>query len=249
MLAALAFGVVGLQFTGQQRLFVVREPLGLLEAVGQRPEGQDAEQHAGNGLQQEQPLPALQAVDQVEVAHDPAGQRAADDAGQRQADHEQGDDPPAPVSGEPHGQVVEDTGQETGFGGAEEEAQDIELRRGGDEHGAGREQAPGDHDAGDPQLGADLLQHQVARHFEEDVADEEQAGSKAVGRLAELQVFEHLQLGEADVDAVEVGGQIAEAQEGDEPPGDLAIELLGSVASHAGGGGCIRERHCWVSWR
>ena len=45
----------------------------------------------------------------------------------------------------------------------------------------------------DPDPGADPVQQHVARHFEEEVADEEHAGAEAVDRFAEPQVGEHLQ--------------------------------------------------------
>ena len=66
------------------------------------------------------------------------------------------------------------------------------------------------------------LQDHVARHFEDEVADEEDACAEAVDGVAELQVSRHLQLGEADVDPVEKGDDVADEQERDQVPGDLA---------------------------
>ena len=67
------------------------------------------------------------------------------------------------------------------------------------------------------------VEDDVARDFEEEVPDEEDAGAQAVHRLAEAQRAQHLQLGEADVHAIEVGGAVAAEQEGDEALSDAAV--------------------------
>ncbi|WP_238540867.1 hypothetical protein [Herbaspirillum sp. YR522] len=56
---------------------------------------------------------------------------------------------------------------------------------------------------------ADPAQDHVAGHFEDQVADEEDARPQAVDGVVELERIEHLQLGEADVDAVQVRHQVA----------------------------------------
>ena len=106
---------------------------------------------------------------------------------------------------------------------AQDEAQHIEHGgRGHIGHGHGG-RAPEDGDARQRLACADLLQQQVAGHFEQEVADEEDAGAQAVDSLAELQVLQHLQLGEADVDAVYPGQDKEKDQKGDQAPGDLAV--------------------------
>ncbi|MNS39450.1 hypothetical protein D3C72_717320 [compost metagenome] len=204
VLAAGGVGVVGAQFLFQQVSLVIIEPFGLAVVVRQGPEGQHTKQHAGYRFEEEQPLPAAQAASVIEMPHDPAGQRAAEHAGQRQADHEQGDDAAAAIGREPGGQVIQHPRQKARFGGAEQEAQNVELCGGSDEHGAGREQPPGDHDAGDPDLRPDFFQDQIARNLENDIADKKQTGAQAESRFAELQMLEHLQFGEADVDPVQI---------------------------------------------
>jgi len=66
---------------------------------------------------------------------------------------------------------------------------------------------------------------EVARDLKQKIADEENAGAQAVDHLAEPQRAQHLQLGEADVHPIEVGGAVAAEQEGDEAPGDAGVEL------------------------
>src|SRR5690606_35508776 len=62
--------------------------------------------------------------------------------------------------------------------------------------------------------------------LEEEVADEEEAGAQPVHGFAELQVGEHVQLGEADVDAVEVGDDVAQHQERQQSPRHLAVQRV-----------------------
>lgn len=67
------------------------------------------------------------------------------------------------------------------------------------------------------------MKNDVAWHLEEKIADEEDAGAEAVDGLAEAEVGRHLQLGEADVDAVEIGNDVAQHQERHDAPEDLAV--------------------------
>ena len=207
---------VAVEVGAQHALVARRQPLGRLDAVGQVDEDQQAQHHRGNRLQEEQPLPARMATHAGKGRHDPARQRRPDQAGQRQADQEQRHDLAAHARGIPVGQVQHDAGKEPRLGHAQQKAQHIELHGRAHEHGRARDQAPGDHDPRDPQPRAHARQHQVAGHLEEDVAHEEQARTQAVDRLAEAQVLLHLQLGQPHVDAVQIGGQVAQAEEGHE---------------------------------
>jgi hypothetical protein len=150
--------------------------------------------------------------DAVEGAHDPARDRAADQPGHGHGGHEEGGDAPAPRGRVPIGQVQDDAREEPGFGRAQQEAQDVEHVHAGHEHHAGGNDAPGDHDARDPDLRAHFVQDDVAGNLENEVADEEDAGAQPVHRFAELQFLQHLQLGEAHVHAVQVGHHVAHHQ-------------------------------------
>src|SRR5438552_3741060 len=68
------------------------------------------------------------------------------------------------------------------------------------------------------------MEDQVARQLEEKVPDEEHARAGPVDHLAELQLFEHLQLREADIDAIEIRHDVAEHQERHEAPRHLAVD-------------------------
>ena len=67
------------------------------------------------------------------------------------------------------------------------------------------------------------MQDDVARHFEKEIADEKGPGAN---RVAELKVVEHLQLGEADIDPIEIGDEITYKKQGNEPPSHFRIRHL-----------------------
>ena len=98
----------------------------------------------------------------------------------------------------------------------------------------GRDDSPHDHDARDPEAGADPFQDQVRRHLEEKVTDEEDAGPSAIDRGAETEVDHHLLLGEADVHAIEERRHEAHAQKRHQLPRDLGHQaLFGGFLFHA----------------
>ena len=229
---------------GQPAAFLGGEPAGVLGAVGQVGPARDAEQHGGQALHQEHHPPALQAEQPVGVLDDRARQRRSQGRGQRDG-HEEGPDqlhPPGPR--QPPGEVEEDPGEEAGLGDAEQHPQRVQPARRVDEgHGAG-DDAPADHDPGDPAAGAEAVQRQVARHLEEQVADEEQPRGQPEHRLGQPEVLAHRELGEADVGAVEVVDEVEEPQEGHQPPRDLAQRAPPDRVGLGVGHGSSRRRPC-----
>ena len=73
-------------------------------------------------------------------------------------------------------------------------------------------------------------------------------GAEAERGFAEVQLVEHLQFGKADIDAVQVGCQVAETQERNQLPGDLVVERVDRIGDRSRGR-CIRNGHWGVSWR
>ncbi|MNN08620.1 hypothetical protein D3C81_1214810 [compost metagenome] len=131
-------------------------------------------------------MPAGKPVGTVEGAHDPAGQRRADQPGQRHGGGEQGIHLAAAVGREPVGQIEDDARVEPGFGDPQQEAHDVEGHRCAHQgHGRG-DDAPGDHDACDPQPCADAMEDQVAGDFHEEVGNEEDPCAKAVDGFGKL---------------------------------------------------------------
>ncbi len=76
--------------------------------------------------------------------------------------------------------------------------------------------APGDHDPREPAPGTEALQHQVAGDLQQEITDEKQPSTQAVGGVADTEVGAHVQLGKAHRRAVHVGDQVQQDQEGNQ---------------------------------
>ncbi|MCY1429775.1 hypothetical protein D9M71_457050 [compost metagenome] len=158
-----------------------------------------------------------------EVIHDPAGDWATDHARQRNGDEPQHGHARTPIGRKPVGQVQQQTRRKTRFGNAKQKAQGIELPRGFDEGEQGGDDAPGDHDASDPDPRTDLVQDDVAGNFAEEIADEKHARAQSVNRFAERQIVHHLQFGKTDVDPIQIGAQVAQHQKGHQAPRGFTV--------------------------
>ena len=210
-----------LQLCREPCLLFCCQPVRLFRPVGQIEPGDDAEQHRGDALDDEQPLPAPQAHHAVEPEQQ-ARDRRADHGGNGNGDGEGGEEPRAIFRRIPVGQIENDAGEEAGFRHAEQEAQHVEAHLAADGRHQRRDDAPGHHDAGDPAAGAEFLQREIARHLEDEIADEEDAGAPGEDQRRELQIRVHGQRGEAEIDAVEIGKEIGQHQKRDQPPRDRA---------------------------
>ena len=102
------------------------------------------------------------------------------------------------------------------------DAEQIKTPGAADDHHGRRDQPPADQDPSDPTPGADAAQNQVAGDLENEIADVENAGSQRIGPLPHLEIVEHLQAGEADVDAVQDVDDVKQKQKGKQAPGDFA---------------------------
>ncbi|MNN13142.1 hypothetical protein D3C81_1261640 [compost metagenome] len=129
-------------------------------------------------------------------------QRAAEDVGQAHAQQEVTCGAGTLFTVEPVGQVQHHAGEQARFGDPEQQAHDVERGFALDEGHARREQAPGDHDAGDPEACAHPMHDQVAGYFGQGVGEEEQAGAQAVGRCRQAEVDAHAGLGQGNVGPV-----------------------------------------------
>jgi hypothetical protein len=121
-----------------------------------------------------------------------------------------------------HRDVVQHPWEESGFCRAQQKAHDIEALRALDEGHAHRDRPPGDEDACEPAPGAKALQQQIARDFEKEITNEEQPGAKAVGHVADTKISIHVQLGEAHRRAVDIGHEVQQHQEGNQPERERA---------------------------
>ena len=201
-----------------QRFLAVTEPPRLTDPVVEEEQHHDANDDRRDRFEHEQPLPAREPSRAGKPLHDPPRQRTAEDARDRWRGHEERHHPRSAVARIPVGEIEDDPRKEPRLRDAEDKAQHVE-RRGN--------QPPRDHDPRDPDPGADPVQQQVARHFEQEVADEEHAGAGPIDGLTEPEVGEHLEPREPDVHPVQVRDDVTEHQEGEQPPGHLAVGGVG----------------------
>lgn len=180
-------------------------------------------------------MPSREAESAVEPE-----QRAADGAtkhtGERDGDHEPSRRAGAHVRRKPLAQVVHDPWKKARFRNAEDEAEHVELDRCAHERHGDGDHAPREHDARDPPPRPHAREQQIARHLEQRVADEEDAGAEAERLGAEAEVAVHLERREPDVRAVEEVEDVEDEQERHEPPRDGAhrLALERGVAAVAG---------------
>ena len=73
---------------------------------------------------------------------------------------------------------------------------------------------------------ADLLQKDVGRYLKQEVPDEEQASAQSEGGFTQTKRLVHVQLGEANIDAIEIGDEITQDQKRNKPPHNLADHAL-----------------------
>ena len=214
--AGLAVGLQVLgQFAGEPGFFVFAHPVDLLGAVRQVAQHRPGEQDRRGADDDEQPLPAVQPEGAVH-AQQAAGDRAGDHHCDRLREDKQPEDLAAMAHREPLGDVVQNAGEEPGLGRAEQKAHHIEALRPLHERHADGDGAPGDHDPCEPAPCAEAIEHQVAGDLEQEIANEEQACAKAVGRITDADVGAHVQLGEPHGGAVHVGDQVQQDEEGNQ---------------------------------
>jgi hypothetical protein len=139
---------------------------------------------------------------------------------------------------EPLAQVIDHAGKEPRLGDTESKTRDIELSRCPHREHRASQQPPRDRDARQPPPCTDACKDDVARNFEQRVAEEKNAGTEAECRVAEIQVRIHLQRGDADIDAIDIRNEIECEQERQKPCADLPH-----------GGRLLVEIHCWSPQR
>ena len=74
-------------------------------------------------------------------------------------------------------------------------------------------------------------QRQIAGHLEKEISGEENPRAQTIDFVAESQLPFHLQGGESDVDSIQVGDDVKEKKEGQQPPGKLGDDFGAEVSS------------------
>ncbi len=119
-----------------------------------------------------------------------------------------------------YGQIQNDAGEESGLCRSKQKPQHQKRGRPADQRKGPRGEAPGDHNASDPFARAEAFQSQIARHFKNEITDEENSGAKTVGLRIDANRFVHLQSGKADIHPVDIANDISRQQKWHQPPGD-----------------------------
>ena len=133
---------------------------------------------------------------------------------------------------EPAGHKPGDTGEEPGFSNAKQEAHYNEAGGAGDERGAGRANAPDHHGDTEPSAGADPGQHDVGGELEQHIAPEKGTRGQPIGGGGQAERLVHCQRRNRDIETIERVDQVAEAEERDQPPGDLTHDSVFDVGMH-----------------
>ncbi len=223
---------------GRERLSLLgREPPGLPRPVGEGEEHDHTHHDRRDAPGDVDPLPAreaeqLRVVDE-HASHDLVGADAQEEVRDLGAHdlrdggrHEEEGEGARPVAArEPVGEVDDHPGIEAGLRQAQQEPHEVEVERRPDGGGERGHDAPGDHDAGDPEAGAPLLDDERARDLEEEVAQEEDAGAEADDRVVEAgQLPGHGELGDGHVRAIDERDDVGDEADREEtqvglPPG------------------------------
>jgi len=171
--------------------------------VGQVKDGYDSQNDGRCAFDDEQPSPACH-VQPFELKQQ-TGNRRSNDVRNGNSCHEYGNNLCAVFIPKPVAEIHNDSRKEARLGGAKQKAQDVKLVFCMNEAHRNRDDAPADHDSGDPSACAPLFHEKAAGNFQKEVADKENAGAVSQDIVTEGKVSLHLQLRITEIHAVEVG--------------------------------------------
>lgn len=154
----------------QDLLLLGVEPLGLLRPVDDEESRGNGEQRGRATLNDEDPAPGGEALGTAHLG-DGIGEKTTERAGNDGAAEEEGHALLVLVALVVHGGDVDDTGQDTGLEDTEEESQTDELAVVLNETHAHVDDAPDEHEGGEVDRRAQLLDNHVRGDFQQDVRD------------------------------------------------------------------------------
>lgn len=240
---------VGRELARDPAALRVVEPARPLRRLGQHAQRRPHEQHGRQPARDEQRLPVRQA-EQAVRRQQPACERARHDARDRLRKHEQSDHARTVAHRKPLREEIEDARIQSGFRRAEQKAQHVEARGTAHQRHRHRDHAPRRENPREPHARTEAAERKVARHFAQEVADEEQARAEPVCRVAEPDGRVHVQLREADHRAVDIRDHVDEREKRHEPAREQSHQLPfvdGCRRAGRGRGRCrgrvLRRRH------
>ena len=116
---------------------------------------------------------------------------------------------------EPVGQIQDDAREKARLGYPKKETKNVEGGGVVAEGHQGGDDSPADHDTGDPESGSRAVENEVGRDFKNKVTDEKDARTCSKHGIGEPRNLMHGQFGEADIDSVYVGEDVAGEENGD----------------------------------
>jgi hypothetical protein len=192
-----------------------RQKLSLIGKILHHPKRRNADDDGDQALQDEDPRPPGFAGDAVHL-RDRGGEQAAKGARNGGGGEEDGGAHTELGALVPAAEIVIDAGEQTRLGQTEKPARRRQSREIGHQAHERHTDAPGEHDGWDEDAGTPAFEQDLGEGFEEGVGDEEDGQGEVVLAVGHMQVgLEALDLGVADVGAVEEGDEVEEAEPGD----------------------------------
>src|SRR5215469_7091667 len=143
-----------------------------------------------------------------------SGERGAHEICQGQGSHKGSHCLGEVTTTKPVCEVDEHAWEKARFCSSQEKSDDIKLTGSVHESHQDRDDAPRDHDAGDPKARAPALDDKSSGDFQQHVADKEDSCTQPKDAVTETQIMRHFQSSVGDVDPVEKSDEIEEPQEG-----------------------------------
>src|SRR3954469_20184105 len=188
------------------------EPFRVTRPIRHHCQEHETKEDRRHPLDDEKPLPALQATKSIHL-EDRRREWCADRQRNRNSNHEGSDDPSPVLQRKPIRQVEDHARKEPRLRNPQQKANYDKARGTLHEHHTGRDCSPRDHNTRDPPPSPRLLQHEVARDLEDEIAEEEDAGSKSINIRRNAEINIHLDCSKANIDPIDVRQDVGDEQD------------------------------------
>jgi hypothetical protein len=199
---------------------IARQPTRVARPVAEEEIAHRSGEHRRNAFENEQPAPTRQTAPCDLQQH--RRDRGSDQLRERARGHEHCHCFRAVFSPVPMAEVGDDARKKSRLGDAKQDAHGVKLGRGVNQTGSRRHASPHQHRDRDRLASAPTVDEHRPRNAKERVAGEENPGAKAENGVREMQLRRHLQTGETDVDAVDVGDDVEQEEKRHQSPRDAA---------------------------
>ena len=213
--------LIGFQAADDPLSVLLRQESGLVWEIEHHPEAGDSHKHRRQSLQDEDPGPSSLAADAIHLSNR-SSKQTTERARHGCGGEEDGGADPEFGAFVPATQIIVNAGEQARLGETQPPSRrhhTLEVM--GQAHGC-HDGPPQQHDDGDEDRRAQALEQDVRQGFEERVGDEEDGEAGIVLPPRDVQgVGQAVELGIADVGAVEEGDEVEEAEPGDQAEVEL----------------------------